>query len=120
MQLNDKEPLLLMFWQVGFTKRKEIVDTLKSLEKEFSKDDIKIADVCVDIDSIGWKNIIKKDSLNLVKRFWTPSGLADKTVMKLKVPATPYYIVFDKEGNQVYRGADLWEAIKDYRKLKNK
>ena len=118
--IDKKNPVLLLFWETGYSKRKAIIDSIKALEKEFPDSARIIADVCLDIDSVGWRNAMKKDSLyKEMKRFWAPSGLAHTTMMKLKVDAIPYFIVFNKEGVQTYRGADLSEAIKEYRTLFN-
>lgn len=119
LKINYKNPTLLMFWQTGYDERKDLIDTLKILEKELPDSALLIADLCLDADSLAWKNAIKRDSLKHVKRFWVPMGMTDPTMMKLRVPALPYFIVFDKEGNQDYRGGELSEAIGEYRKLYN-
>ena len=117
LQADNKYPVILFFWQTGLSERKEIMDSIKSIRKEF-KDTVRIiADLCLDIDSIGWRNAIRRDSLDDIKRFWVPMGLTDPTIRKFKVAAVPYYIVFDKEGYQSYSGKDLGEALKDYRRL---
>ena len=115
--IDEKNPALLLFWQTGDNERKTLIDSLKAMEKEFPDTSIIVADICVDVDSISWKSVMKKDSLYKIKRFWAPAGLADQTVMKFKVPRLPYYIVFDRKGQQYYRGSDLSEAITDYRYL---
>ena len=116
--IDRKNPTLILFWETGYTKKKMLIDSIKALEKEFPDSSRMIADVCLDIDSVGWRNAIKKDSLyNEMKRFWTPTGLNDHTITKFKVESIPYFIVFDKEGHQSYRGTDLSEAISDYRHL---
>ncbi|MCH5242615.1 MAG: hypothetical protein J1F67_09375 [Muribaculaceae bacterium] len=118
--IDHKNPIFLLFWETGYTNRKVIIDSIKSLEKEFPDSLRIIADVCLDIDSIGWKNAMKKDSLfKEMKRFWSPTGLTDPTMMKFKVTAIPYYIVFNKEGVQSYRGTELSDAITEYRTLFN-
>ena len=116
--IDKNNPVILLFWENGYTKRKAMIDSIKSLEKEFPDSARIISDVCLDIDSVGWKNAMKKDSLyKEMKRFWAPAGLTDPTMMKLKVDALPYFIVFNKEGIQKYRGTDLGDAIKEYRIL---
>lgn len=118
LEIDGKNPVILFFWQNGDTDRKSIVDSMKKLEKDFP-DSVRImADICVDVDSAGWRSTIRRDSLNEnAKRLWAPRGLTDATVMKLKVKALPYYIVFDKEGYQTYSGTDLDKALSDYRDL---
>lgn len=117
ISVNGKNPLFLLFWQTGENQKKEIVDSLKVLEKELPDSAILIADICLDPDSTGWKNSIRRDSIKITKRFWAPMGLTDRTVMKLKVPTIPYYMVFNKGGEEEYRGTELSEAINEYRRL---
>ena len=117
LRIDEKNPVFLLFWQTGYDDRKILIDSLKVLEKEIPDSARIIADICLDVDSVGWKNVMKRDSLDKIKRFWAPSGMTDKTIMKLKVQRLPYFIVFDRKGQQYYRGSDLSEAITDYRYL---
>ena len=120
LKMDKKNPAMLVFWETGHSERKDMIDSLKALEKEFPDSSRLIADICLDIDSVAWRNAMKKDSLNEeMKRFWVPSSLSDPTMKKLKVDAIPYFIVFDKEGVQSYRGTEISEAIKEYRHLFN-
>lgn len=118
--IDKKNPVLMLFWQTGYADRKDMIDSIKALEKEFPDSSRIIADVCLEVDSLAWKNAVKKDSLNKdMKRFLAVRGMATPSMMKLKVDAVPYFIVFDKNGEQIYRGADLPSAIKEYRLLFN-
>ena len=120
LKIDGKNPVILFLWQTGSNDYKEMVDSIKSLEKEY-KDSVRlIADICVDIDSVAWRNAIRKDSLEEnIKRLWAPSGLTDSGIIKLKVASLPYFIVFNKEGNQSYRGNDLSAALEEYRNLQS-
>lgn len=118
---DGKQPGLLMFWQNDIKNRKELMDSLKTVVKEFSDSTSRIiADINLDPDSIVWKNTIKRDSLKNVARLWAPAGLADESVMKLKVGSLPYYIVLNKKGQQIYRGSDFDLAVKEFRKMTSK
>lgn len=119
LRINDTNPVFILFWENGYSERKNLIDSLKILEKELPDSSLLIADVNLDVDSTSWKSTIKRDSLQTVKRFWAPSGLNDPTVMKFKVKTIPYFIVFDKEGNQYYRGSELSDAMKEYRIIFN-
>ena len=115
--IDKKNPVLLMFWQPGNSVRKNLIDSIKAIDKEF-KDSVKlIADICLDVDSTGWRNAIRKDSLDNIKRFWAPAGINDPVVEKLQVKAIPYFIVMNREGEQIYRGRTISEALKEYRRL---
>lgn len=115
--VNGRDPVLMMFWQTGYNERKGMIDSLRVIEKDYPNSVRIIADVCVDVDSIAWRNALRKDSLDKVKRLWSPLGYLDPTLMKLKVKSLPYFIVFDKDGHQSYRGVDISEAMKEYRLL---
>lgn len=115
--IDGKNPVLIWFWQSGLKERKDLMDSIKALKKEFPDSVRVIADISLDTDSLTWRNTIKKDSVEFLKRFWAPTSLADSTVMKLKVDALPFFIVFDAEGNQAYRGKEMGEALKEYREL---
>ena len=120
LKIDKKNPVFMIFWETGFQERKGIIDSIKVLEKEFPDSSRIIADICLDMDSVAWKNAMRRDSLYKdMKRFWSPLGMNDPAVMKLKVTAIPYFIVFDKEGMQSYRGKEISEAMKDYRNIFN-
>lgn len=113
--------ILLFFWQNGIDQRSQIIDSLKTLRKEFPDSvTFVIADINLDADSISWRSPLRKDSLNGVTRLWASAGLADPNVMKFKVTTIPYFIVFDSEGHQSYRGTEVSDAIIDFRKISKK
>lgn len=115
---DKSHPVMMLFWEIGYADRKNMIDSIKAMEKEYPDSARIIADVCLDVDSVGWRNAIRKDSLyEEMKRFWVPTGMTDPKINKLKVTALPYFIVFDKEGKQQYRGKDLSDAMEEYRKL---
>lgn len=117
IRLNGRNPVLMAFWQSGYGEKKKLTDSIKQLEKDYPDTARIIADVYLDVDSTAWRVAIKKDSFENVKRFWAPMGLTHPTIMKLKVNTVPFFIVFDKEGHQEYRGDNLSDAIEEYRKL---
>ena len=120
LSTDKKNPVFLLFWETGNSDRSSMIDSIKVLEKEFPDFSRIIADVCLDIDSTAWKNAMRRDSLyEDMKRFWAPLGLTHPTMMKMKVDAIPYFIVFDKEGVQSYRGTEISEAMSEYRRLFN-
>ena len=119
LSINHKNPVFFFFWQTGDNNRKSMLDSIKALCKEIPDSSLLIADICLDVDSMGWRNAIRRDSLEKVKRFWVPTGRTDPEIHKFKVDALPYYIVFDKNGHQYYRGTDISDAMKDYRNLFN-
>lgn len=120
IRFDGEKPGFVLFWQNDLKERKTLIDSLKVLVKEFPDSSSRIiADINLDADSVIWKNSLKRDSLNKVMRLWSPAGLGDKAVMKLKVSAIPYFIVFDKNGNQSYRGIEIEEAMEKFRNIYN-
>lgn len=117
LSIDKKNPVMLLFWHNGYPDRNALVDSLKNVTKSLPDSVILIADICADSDSVTWKSNIRRDSLEKVKRFWLPMGLNDPTAIKLHVTSSPYYIVFDKEGVQSYRGTDISMAIDEYKAL---
>lgn len=112
---------LLFFWHAGFPKRKEFIDSIRGLSKEYPDSALRIiADICMEADSIAWRSPLRSDSLSNVVRAWAPAGLADSRIMTLGVPRTPYFIVCSPDGIQKYRGDDTREAFSIFRSLMDK
>lgn len=109
---------LLIFWTTSLENRREFFKEIKEFSADFPDSSKRIiADICLDADSLAWRNYVRQDTLKGVARLWTPQGPADKDIMKLGVKRTPFFIVFDKEGNQKYRGAEPDSAFSSFRKL---
>lgn len=112
---------ILFFWHAGSAARKEYIDSIKTLAKEYPDSATRIiADICLDADSIAWRSPLRSDSLENVVRAWAPAGLADSKIMGLCVPRTPFFIVFSPDGVQQYRGSDTKEAFAAFRSLAKK
>ena len=117
---TDSIPGFIAFWQNDMRDRKSLIDSLKSLIKEFPDSNKRvIADINLDPDSSMWRNSIRRDSLKKSLRLWAPAGMADQAVMKLKVGKIPYYLVIDRDGSQYYRGDEITEAMEKFRTLYN-
>lgn len=118
IRISGKYPLLIWFWNHLTTDRKQTIDSLKVLLKEYPDSSKRIfADIYMDIDSASWRNTIRRDSLKTYPRLWAPMAQMDRDLSLLKIKEIPYFIVFDSIGKQSYRGADLTEAMKEFRKL---
>ncbi|MBD5280466.1 MAG: hypothetical protein HDS35_07980 [Bacteroides sp.] len=109
---------ILFFWSNGMESRKEMIDSLKVLAKEYP-DSAKriIADICVDPDSISWRSPLRRDSVKNIARFWVPAGLADRRLMNLQVSRLPFFMVVAPNGIQTYRGSDTGKAMEAFRRL---
>lgn len=116
ISFNGDFPGFILFWQSDAKNRSELIDSLKVVLKEYPDSSKRIiADINLDSDSIIWRNSLRRDSVKNILRLWAPAGLADEALAKLKVNSIPFYIVFDKQGTQAYRGSDFSEARKSFR-----
>lgn len=109
---SGKKPMLLYFWRRSEPGRQEDIRSLGELSSEWADSSRRIiADICFDPDSIGWRAPLDADSLRNIVRGWNPKGEADSVMMRLGVERTPYVLLFDSKGKNIYRGSDLKEAI---------
>lgn len=120
LRTDSVEASFLFFWTSGLTQRKEYIDSIRALVKEYPDSSSRIiADVFMDADSTAWRSPLKKDSLSTVKRLWAPAGMADSRLIDLEVRQSPFFIVFSPDGNQRYRGSDISVALSQFRSLMN-
>lgn len=109
---------LLFFWNSGQSSRKEAIDSLRKLAKEYPDSASRIiADICLEADSISWKSPLRSDSLKNVARMWVPAGMADRRMMTLGVKRSPFFIVTNRKGDQKYRGSEISEAFSAFRTI---
>ena len=98
------------------------MDTLRSLSRldEEGKNG-RISVISFETDSLAWLSRIRADSnmLNALHA-WMPFGEASETAMGLGVTRTPFFIVADRKGRQVYRGDDGKRASVEFRRLMRK
>lgn len=87
-------------------RRDSLVPALKEVAKN---KDVQIIDFYLTSDSINFRTTVRNDSVAYA-RAWAPGGIFAKGIDRLAVPATPFYIVTDSAGAQIYRGSKLWEA----------
>lgn len=109
---------LLYFWNNGNNRRKEGMDSLKKVGREFPDSARRmIADICLDADSLSWRSPLRQDSVAGagISRLWAPAGLADRLLMQLPVPRTPFFIVIGQDGHQRYRGDNPADALNAFR-----
>lgn len=112
---------IILFWNNGMERRRELIDSLKVLAKEYPDSASRmIADISVDPDSISWRSPLRSDSVKNIARFWVPAGLADSRLMELQVNRTPFFMVVSPDGLQTYRGTDASAAMKAFRSLADK
>lgn len=119
--LKFNKASLLYFYAENNSARRETVDSLKILVKDYP-DSVKrvIADVYMDSDSMTWVNAIRRDSLNGVVRAWQPRGVSEEDMVKMGVTRLPWFVVKDKAGKETYAGNDLKKAMAAFRKTVGK
>lgn len=112
------KPLLLYFWRQDDSGRDENMTLLRQLRKD-APDSLKniISDISFEMDSLSWRNSLSRDSLQGVVRGWIPTGETDSVVMRLGVVRTPFVLIYDKKGREVYRGDDMSKASGFYKKI---
>lgn len=76
----------------------EIKHSNKLQQKLNKYDDIKFVNICIQTDSIKWRNIIKEKSFDGIQLFCQPEELADFKKEYL-IEGLPRYIILDKTGN---------------------
>ncbi len=114
----DADATILFFWNNGLLNRRELIDSLKKLAKEYPDSTKRlIADISLDADSLSWRSPLRSDTVKGIARLWVPAGLADSRLMDLGVTASPYFIVFSPDGHQRYRGQDASEALQAFRRI---
>ena len=116
---DSVDAVMLYFWDQNTVQGGAgNFNAIKTLKEEFSDSSKRIiADVFVEADSVMWRSQLRRDTLENVARLWVPAGIADRQLMKLGVTATPFYIVFQRGGEQAYRGNQPDSALNVFRRL---
>lgn len=113
LNLKDTVPALLLF-----ADKEGLKDgALDSISALSAKSRSRVAEIYVDVDSLGWKRHLRKDSVAGMRRMMMPMGLADSLAISLGIARAPYYITVGPKGQLVYRGDDFKKALKEFRKL---
>ncbi len=103
---------LLYFWDKNDMNRTDIVKGLKELQKKHEKSGrMQIADVMLSTDSLHWKEYIEKDSTTWM-HFWTVGGSLNRAISNLDISSSPYFVVTNSLGRQLYRGNSFENAVK--------
>lgn len=106
---------LVYFWRLGDPDRQAIVDSLRNLSRRHRSDSTLylFADICLDSDSIRWKNTLPFDSLENVRRCWWPAGAATPEAVRLGIGNLRTFVVFGPKGEVIYKGDEISEAIRN-------
>lgn len=89
--------------------RGEIVPRLRRLTKDYPEKRLRVVDISFASDTSAWRNITRRDSASW-DECWAVGSAGNKSIEYLSVPRTPYFIVADSAGMQLYRGSSIEEA----------
>ena len=97
---------------VAFTyehKSDTITNRLKALKQDYPKKRFEALEISLQNDSSSWRSAILGDSASWLQA-WAPGGPASPQIRNLAVPSTPFFIVTDSTGHQLYRGRSITAA----------
>lgn len=92
-------------------RRDSIVPRLRSLSRQYSREQLAIVDFSVDSDTTSWKLSIRGDSARWLQG-WGAGSLASPAISRLAASSVPFFVVADSTGRQLYRGVSLNQALK--------
>lgn len=99
---------LLVF--VSDHKSDTITNRLNELIKDYHRRRLEIMELSFQSDSATWRRSIRIDSAKWTQA-WVPGGNAASQIRNLAVPTTPFFIVTDSLGKQLYRGRSIASAV---------
>lgn len=100
----DHSASVIYFWRGDDNNRRGDVSALKELHKKGSR--LQVLDVCLDTDTLSWRRTVTADSTKW-QHYRAIGGPVDKTIVDLNVKGSPFFIVADSTGTQIYRGAQI-------------
>ncbi len=84
--------------------RDTIVPKLRRLTEDYSQKRLHIVDIAFASDSSAWHGMRSRGSVSW-DECWAVGDVVNKSIEYLSVPRTPYFIVVDSTGMQLYRGS---------------
>ncbi len=99
---------LLVF--TGERKSDTITNRLKELVKDYHKRRLAVMELSLQPDSSTWRYTIRPDSAKW-SQAWVPGGNAASQIRNLSIPTTPFFLVTDSMGKQIYRGRSIAAAV---------
>ena len=110
---------LLAFTGGDEQARKEILPYLKKWSKEHKSRKLKIVDISLVADTMAWHNIIRNDSSQW-EQGWVLGSVRAPAIERLAIPRTPYFIVVDSAGTQLYRSSSIEKVANEINLRLNK
>lgn len=91
------------------TRHDSIDREMRRLQRDHAVKRLQILEITLDADSAAWNSATTRDSATW-QRGWNPGGAASPALRRLSVPRTPFFIVTDSTGTQIYRGTSVSAA----------
>lgn len=117
---DKHDAVLLYFWQGQERERKGHIDSLQALARTSAGSGLLITDIALTHDSLSWLNAARADSVTKSDawlRAWAPGGRQHSSIMALQIPTSPWFVIIDKGGRQLYRGTEASEALRRVRTM---
>lgn len=99
----DHPASVIYFWRGDDNNRRSDVAELRAMHKGSR---VQVLDVCLDTDTLSWRRTVTADSTKW-QHYRAIGGPVDKTIVDLNVKGSPFFIVADSTGTQIYRGAQI-------------
>lgn len=100
---------LLAFTGADHTRRDTLTGVLRDLARDYPSRRLKIVEVSMLADSTQWRAETRRDSARW-DRTWVPGSAAAIAIQRLQVTRTPFFIVADSLGAQLYRSRSVSNA----------
>ncbi len=100
---------ILAFSDIDKTMRDTVVAGLCRLADDYNGKRLNVVDIAFATDTLKWHKAIADDDARW-KQCWSLGGVESKGIDRLAVPRTPYFIVVDSAGTQLFRGSSITEA----------
>lgn len=101
---------MLCFLPENKTARDTIIPTLRQITDRLTDRPFTVIEISTAADSAGWKSSVAGDSSVNWFRTWAPGTVASPIIRRLAIPRSPYFIVADGQGTQIYRGSSVKAA----------
>lgn len=97
---------LLAFRGESHQPSDSIGNTLRRITTDYPRQRLRVVEVSMARDSTRWKQSTARDSARW-DQVWGPGTVASPQLYKLNVPRTPFFILADSTGMQIFRGSSV-------------
>lgn len=99
---------IFLFWGSTDGRMGIVADIKRMLKaKEIKGDSIAVVDVNMQVDTLGWRSTIERDSVEGWVHAWAPGGEQNNVLLPFRLSQDPYVVVVDSVGKQIYRGKKM-------------